>query len=293
MQWLKFIRYIPLSTLRGLARGVAWYLNQQKNKSMFWKTYVNLQLAYPGLSEQQYHQMAQESVTKQCLSYMESVKCWAMPPEWSVQQIKKIHNLEVMQRAFADKSKGVFIIIPHLGTWEIMNAWLNQFGTPTIMYKPIKNKGINQFVLDARQSLNANLVPTDGQGVKAMFKTLKQGGFSIILPDHVPQPSGGVIAPFFGVPCLTSTLASKMAQKTNCHLIGLSCFRQADGEGFEVYCDELNDPALYDAELSTATTALNAAIEKMINRSPKDYMWGYKRFRGVAKIEEKYHTMKQ
>jgi KDO2-lipid IV(A) lauroyltransferase len=86
-------------------------------------------------------------------------------------------------------------IVPHLGTWEIMNAWLNQFGAPTIMYKPVKGQQANQFVLQGRQRLNATLVPTDATGVKAIFKTLA-GGFSIILPDHVPDPSGGEVVPF-------------------------------------------------------------------------------------------------
>ena len=281
MQFFQFIRYVPLSVLRMLARTGAWFLNQNEKKSMLGKTRVNLKLAYPDLDEQQREQMAKESVRRQCTAYIESVKCWAMPPEWSVKQIKQIHHAEIIEQAFADSSRGVLMIVPHLGTWEILNAWLHQYGSPTIMYKPIKNPKINQFVLNSRQSLSAELVPTDASGVKALFKTLKQGGFSIILPDHVPQPSGGIVVPFFGIPCLTSTLATKMAQKTKCHLIGLSCFRREDGDGFDIYCDQLNDPKLYDADLEVATTALNQAIEKMIDRSPADYMWGYKRFRGT------------
>lgn len=288
MPWFKFIRYIPLSVLRGLAKSAAWVINQRPEKSMLWKTSVNLKLAYPHLTPEQHEKMAHESVQKQCMAYIESVKCWAMPPEWSIGQIKQIHNIEVLERAFADETRGVFIITPHLGTWEMMNAWVHQYGTPTIMYKPIKNPEINQFVLNARQRLNANLVPTDANGVKALFKTLKQGGFSVILPDHVPHPSGGIVVPFFGIDTLTSTLASKMAQKTKCHLIGLSCFRREDGEGFDVYCDELKAPALYDTDITTATTALNTAIEHMINRFPADYMWGYKRFKHVPHIDDVY-----
>lgn len=291
MPWFKLIRYIPLSVLRGLAKSTAWIINQSPEKSMLWKTRVNTKLVYPNLSAEQQEKFARESVQKQCIAYIESVKCWAMPPEWSINQIKDIHNIGVLQNAFADESRGVFLIVPHLGTWEMMNAWLHQFGKPTIMYKPIKNKEINDFVLNARQRLNADLVPTDATGVKALFKTLKQGGFSIILPDHVPHPSGGVVVPFFGIKTLTSTLASKMAQKTKCHLIGLSCLRREDGEGFDIYCDELNDPKLYDSDIDIATTALNASIEAMINRAPTDYMWGYKRFKHVPDCDNIYRQL--
>lgn len=274
------LRILPLAFLRSIAKVAAYFINQNPDKSMLWKTRVNLSLTYPDIPESEREKLAKESVTKQCLSYIESGKCWAMPPEWSIQQIKTVHHLDVLTNALNDH-RGALIITPHLGTWEMMNAWVHQYGIPTIMYKPMKNEDFNAFALQARQRLNATLVATDANGVKTLFKNLKQGGFSIILPDHVPQPSGGVVVPFFGIPCLTSTLASKMAQKTQCRLVGLSCFRRAEGEGFEVYCDDLNDPQLYDADLDVATAALNKAVEAMINRFPAEYMWGYKRFRGA------------
>jgi len=276
------LRILPLAFLRSIAKVAAYFINQNPDKSMLWKTRVNLSLTYPDIPESEREKLAKESVTKQCLSYIESGKCWAMPPEWSIQQIKTVHHLDVLTNALNDH-RGALIITPHLGTWEMMNAWVPQYGIPTIMYKPMKNEDFNAFALQARQRLNATLVATDANGVKTLFKNLKQGGFSIILPDHVPQPSGGVVVPFFGIPCLTSTLASKMAQKTQCRLVGLSCFRRAEGEGFEVYCDDLNDPQLYDADLDVATAAMNKAVEAMINRFPAEYMWGYKRFKNAEK----------
>lgn len=287
MQIFRLFRYIPLSLFRTFARTIAWFINQKPETGMLWKTRINLKLAYPQLEDKGREILARQSVTKQCMAYAESIKCWAMPPVWNVQQIKTVQGLEILINAL-NNPKGTLIITPHLGTWEMMNAWLHQYGTPTIMYKPLKNKEMNDFVLQARQRLNATLVPTDASGVKALFKTLKQGGFSVILPDHVPQPSGGMVVPFFGIKCLTSTLASKMAQKTHCNLVGLSCFRREDGEGFNVYCDELNNPLLYDTNIEVATTALNQAIEQMINRSPADYMWGYKRFKGVPDRKNVY-----
>lgn len=282
------IKMMPLHFLRYLARCTAWIMNQKTTTGMHWKTRVNVALAYPNLSESEQISLAKKIVFNQCMAYAESVKSWSMPPSWSIQQIHTVHNLEVLTSALKSPN-GALIITPHLGTWEMMNAWVHQYGIPTIMYKPQKNQKLNQFVLQSRQRLNAKLVPTDANGVKLLFKNLKQGGFSVILPDHVPQPSGGIVVPFFAVPTLTSTLASKMAQKTKCKLVGLSCFRREDGQGFDVYCDDLNDPRLYDADLNIATSALNQAIENMINRFPEHYMWGYKRFKFVPNLPDPYN----
>lgn len=285
----QIFRYIPLPLLRGLARIAAWIIMCIPDSSLVRTIKVNMALTNPALTEPQKHKLTKSIVLHQCLSSVESLKSWAMPPEWSVEQICNVHNKDILLEGLASDN-GMLAILPHVGTWEMMNAWLNQFGAPTIMYKPVKGKLINEFVLQGRERLSATLVPTDGSGVKAVFKTLKQGGFSIMLPDHVPEPSGGVIVPFFGVETLTSTLASKLASKTKCALVGLSCIRREDGRGFDVYCYKLNEPALYDRDATKSALALNQAMEKMINVHFDHYMWGYRRFKRVPNIGNPYRA---
>jgi KDO2-lipid IV(A) lauroyltransferase len=61
----------------------------------------------------------------------------------------------------------------------------------------------------------------------------------VILPDHLPKPSGGIYSYFFQQNTLSTTLVSKMAAKTQCNVIGLSCIRNTDAASFDVYCTEL------------------------------------------------------
>ena len=250
---------------------------------------INMALIEPALTAKQKKTVIKDIVRHQCLSSVESIKSWAMPPEWSIEQIREVHNQEILIEGLANPN-GMLAIVPHLGTWEMMNAWLNQFGSPTIMYKPVKDKLTGDFILKGRARLNATLVPTDSSGVRSVFKTLKRGGFSIILPDHVPEPSGGVVVPFFGVKTLTSTLAPKLASKTKCALVGLSCIRRDDNRGFDIYCYKLDDPALYDRNTEIATQALNQAMEHMIKDNYSHYMWGYRRFKRIPNLGNPYRA---
>jgi KDO2-lipid IV(A) lauroyltransferase len=283
-----FFKFVPLSVLQMLARFIAWVIIKNPNLSVMRTIMTNLRLVYPDSSAHKLQLLTEQIVLNQCLSGVESIKCWAMPPAWSLQQIRQVHNQSILTDAL-NNPKGMLAIVPHLGTWEIMNAWLNQFGSPTIMYKPVKGRLSNDFVLKGRQRLNATLVPTDGQGVKAIFKTLKQGGFSIILPDHVPEPSGGVIAPFFGVDTLTSTLAPKLASKTKCALVGLACIRRKDGTGYDIHCYAMDDPKLYERDAAIATTAMNKALEHIINANFTHYVWGYRRFKYLPVVHNPYN----
>ena len=282
-----FFKFVPLSILQMLARFVAWIILRLPNASIMRTVRINMALVAPSLSAHQKRALTKDIIYHQCLTSIESIKSWAMTPEWSIAQIRDVHNKEYLLEGLANPN-GMLAIVPHLGTWEMMNAWLNQFGAPTIMYKPVKGKLTNDFVLQGRSRLNATLVPTDGSGVKAVFKTLKQGGFSIVLPDHVPEPSGGVIVPFFGIETLTSTLASKLASKTQCALVGLSCIRRDDGQGFDIYCYKLDDPALYDRDAKTAAHALNLAMQHMIEDKCSHYTWGYRRFKHIPELDNPY-----
>ena len=280
-------KFVPLSVLQMLARFVAWIILRMPSASIMRTVKINMALIAPTLSVLQKQALTKEIIYHQCLTSIESIKSWAMPPDWSIAQIRDVHNKDILLDGLASPN-GMLAIVPHLGTWEMMNAWLNQFGSPTIMYKPVKSMMTNDFILQGRARLNATLVPTDGSGVKAIFKTLKQGGFSIVLPDHVPDPSGGVVVPFFGIETLTSTLASKLASKTKCALVGLSCIRRDDGRGFDIYCYKLDDPALYDRNAETAAYALNLAMQRMIEDNYSHYMWGYRRFKLIPTINNPY-----
>lgn len=272
--------------MRAVALFVAWIAILIPDLKIKRTIRINLRLAFAEFSEEECDCFTKAVIKNQALIAVESIKCWAMPPEWSIAQIDNVYNKEVFDEALAN-SNGMLAIVPHLGTWEMMNAWINQFGSPTILYKPAKNQTVDEFILEGRQRLNATLVPTDASGVKAIFKTLKSGGFSIILPDHVPQPSGGVIVPFFGIETLSSTLAPKLASKTKCALVGLSCLRN-DNNGFDIYCTKLDDPDLYARDMNVATKALNDAMEQMIRVCPSNYMWSYRRFKHLPNLGNPY-----
>lgn len=281
---LNLIKFVPMSLLGALARLTA-YLAKWTNASIYRSICTNLMMVHPFMGKAERDRFAFIALQHQLTSTLHSAKSWAMPPKWSVGQIVKVHDEHLLKAGLAHPN-GLLIIAPHIGTWEMMNAYVSQLGNLTIMYKPSGKPSLDNFILNGRQRLNATLVPTDGTGVKAIFKTLKDGGFSVLLPDHVPDKHGGEIVSFFGIPTMTGTLAPKLASKTRCALVGLACIYEQDG--FHIYCYDLNDENLYSKDIITATSALNHAMEQMINVHFSHYMWGYRRFKTTPFGENPY-----
>lgn len=278
------LKLLPLWALTIIARLVGYFV-KLANASIYRSICTNLMMVHPLMDDKKRNKLADKALQNQLASTLYSAKSWVMSPDWSLAQIKKVHHLEIFEQALTHP-KGLLVIIPHLGTWELLSTWLNQFGNLTIMYKPVQNPTINALMLQGRQHPNTTLVPTDSTGVRAVFRTLNNGGFSVILPDHVPDKHGGEIVPFFGIPTLTGTLTPKLAHKTDCTLVGLACIKTDNG--FEVFCYDLDDRMLSDKDTIVATTALNRAMECMINEHFCHYMWGYRRFKFTPFGENPY-----
>lgn len=107
----------------------------------------------------------------------------------------------------------------------------------------------------------------------------------MILPDHLPKPSGGIYAQFFGQEILCTTLVSKLAQKTQSHVLGLSCIRQKDG--FKIVCQTMHSD-IASTDLHRSVMVLNQNMEQMINQAPEQYIWSYKRFRNHSSKQNPY-----
>lgn len=287
---LRILSKFPLFLIQQIALLLALIFNLTSGKIK--KTIErNLLIAFPKWDQAQRQQLTKLAVKAQLQSMLEFIKCWGSTPEYSITQIKQVHGESLLHDAIAAK-KGLILVVPHLGSWEMMNAWLNQFAPLVIMYKPDDNQAINQFVLDARSRLNAVLVPTDETGVRQVFRALKQGGVTAILPDHLPETSGGIFSPFFGCPVFTTTLVSKLAQKTQCAVLQLACIRNDDRNGFDIYIEKVSD-SITSPNLQESVDTLNQAMEQLIKREPQHYHWSYKRFKAYPLLDRAYYVDEQ
>ncbi|UNT65822.1 lysophospholipid acyltransferase family protein [Acinetobacter towneri] len=275
----KFLSLLPLSLLQSLGTFIGWLLYLLPS-SIRRITEINIRLVYPELSHFQQQALIKKSIKSQCCSFIECIKFWGKPATYSLSCIGEIHNAHHLTQAIQDQ-KGVIVVVPHLGNWELLNAWLCMQSHPVIMYKPNKNKAINRYILEARQKCNATLVPADETGVRAIFKHLKQGGLTVILPDHMPKPSGGIYAVFFQQNVMSGTIVSKLAHKTQAHVIGLSCLRNSTHHTFDIYCNVVPS-SIFSKALEESVHCLNQHMENMIALAPEQYIWSYKRFRNCA-----------
>jgi len=140
-------------------------------------------------------------------------------------------------------------------------------------------------VAGARQRPGLDTAPTTLAGVKQLVKALRAGAAVGLLPDQVPPEGQGVWAPFFGQAAYTMTLSARLAQTPRTTLLLAWGERLAWGRGYVVHVLPWDGGAL-PADPVAACTAINVAMERLVLACPRQYLWGYARYKaprgGVA-----------
>lgn len=274
---IKGLARLPLAWLRALGVGLgnlAWLLKPR----LVSHTQDNIAHCLPELSPEAQQQLARKSVQATFTTVLEAGYIWSSSWEKLSGKIVARHH-EAILRSKIDQGKGVLVLVPHLGNWELVAPYLASQARLTAMYLPLKNPAIDQLVYAGRSKLNIDMVPANRRGVMKLVKALEQGGMVGILPDHVPdKAAGSQLTDFFQQPALTMTLVQGLVERTGCSVC--CCVAERVPGGFAIHLLEA-DPRIYRADLTQSSLGLNASVEACIRLTPAQYQWGYKRFRNL------------
>lgn len=277
--------HLPMLWLQRIGHAIGWLAFYMRRATPYRIVKRNLQIAYPNACPTWIERTIKANLINTAPVAFECAKSWGMPVDYTPGLIKSVVGEEIFLEALS-AGRGTLVIAPHFGTFELMNAWINQHTPNTIMFKPGKDKGVNQFVRSARARY-CTILPADESGVRGTFKTLKKGGVCAILPDQVPQDNNGIFAPFFGISTWSGTIVPRLVERTGCSVVMMSCSRRPDGDGFEIVI-ESPDSGIYSSDLLAATTALNRTVERLAQRAPEHYFWFYKRFKRNESLPDPY-----
>lgn len=247
-------------------------------------TDINLGTVYPSLTAHQRLTLAQQSLRHSTATMMELGHAWMAEPQKVEDSIIAVHGRAKLDSARED-GRGVIVLAPHFGNWEVLNFWLSSHFPFTAMYEPPKIAALDPVIRHGRERMGASLVPTNPRGVAALLKALKRSEAIGILPDQEPSWGSGVFAPFFGRDAYTATLLPKLVARTQARVVTGVALR-IPGKGFEIHFLDA-DERVYSEDDVISATGVNACVEAAIALEPAQYQWEYKRYRKVIQEQQK------
>ncbi|WP_433924761.1 lysophospholipid acyltransferase family protein [Vreelandella sp. 21] len=246
-------------------------------------TEINLEVVNPEATASQRKALAIQSLRHSAATMLELGHAWMAAPEKVEASILSVHGRDKLDSARAD-GRGVIVLAPHFGNWEVLNFWLSSHFPFTAMYEPPKIADLEPIIRHGRERMGASLVPTNARGVAALLKALKRSEAIGILPDQEPNWGSGVFAPFYGRDAYTATLLPKLVARTQARVVTGVALR-VPGKGFEIHFLDA-DEQVYSADDVVSATGVNASVEASIALDPTQYQWEYKRYRKVIEQQQ-------
>ena len=204
----------------------------------------------------------------------DSLWIWAHPEE--ALRLTKTPNWEIVTSAI-NECKGIIVITPHIGAFEIIPRVLAKYFPATILYRPAKQSWLSEIIEKGRAHPKMNFAPANLQGVRELAKALHRGESIGLLPDQVPGVGDGVWVKFFGRYAYTAVLPAKIAQRNNIPTIYFSAARLDKGRGWVVEVERMQEE--FSSDPTTAAEQLNKGLEKVIVKLPNQYLWSYNRYK--------------
>jgi len=271
---LKTCAHLPLSLLHRIANWLGRRLAKKRDRHTL-VAQTNIARCLPELSPEQQQRLLQESLIGTFATLLESTHIWLGKQELMAAMVQETHGQDRVAAAL-EKGKGVILVSPHLGNWELVGAYCATQYPMTSMYKPARRAWLDKIIYQGRARHGQKMAPTDVSGIKIMLQALKRNEVIGILPDQDPRERG-VFAPFFGVQANTMTLLSKLAQKSGAAVLMAYSERLPDNRGFAIHFEHAPE-AVANPDVEVSVRAVNAMVEQAVRRKPEQYQWSYKRF---------------
>ena len=201
---------------------------------------------------------------------------WLRPTGDVLAKVRVADGWQAVQTAHAE-GKGLIMLTPHLGGFELIGRYLAAQFPITVLYRPPKISWLEPIMRAGRERDQARLATTDVSGVRALLRALKRGEALGILPDQAPGAGDGVWADFFNRPAYTMTLIRRLQQRSGAPIIAMYAERLNEGRGFLLHFKRISAP-LADED-AAAARQMNLAMEDLIRDCPSQYLWSYNRYK--------------
>ena len=269
---------IPWIVTSALAHASVWFM-WLANRRARPITTVNIEICFPDITRERQQSLIKASLYETSMNVIDMARCWVRSREYLEGRISNVEGVEHLDETVA-AGQGTLVLLPHLGSWEIVSLYLSSRYRVTALYREPRATALADFIHRQRQRHGVRLMSIGTSGLRAVLQAL-------LFPDQVPPRHSGQFAPFFGELTLTMTLGSKLIRRSGARAVCAYCKRLPGGR-YELVFRPV-DEAIYEADLTTSLAGLNRSVEACVRECPEQYQWEYRRFKFLTDFRRRYY----
>ncbi|QKE65137.1 lysophospholipid acyltransferase [Aquipseudomonas campi] len=284
--FLRLFALLPWRAVQAVGAAIGWLMWKLPNSSRE-VARINLAKCFPELSPAELEQLLGRALMDIGRTFTESACAWIWPAQRSIDLVREVEGLEVLQAALAS-GKGVVGITSHLGNWEVLNHFYCAQCKPIIFYRPPKLKAVDELLQKQRVQMGNKVAASTKEGILSVIKEVRRGGAVGIPADPEPSLSSGVFVPFCATQALTSKFVPNMLAGGKAVGVFLHAVRLGDGSGYKVILEAAPE-GMYSDNVEQGVAAMSEVIERYVRAYPSQYMWSMKRFKKRPPGEKKWY----
>jgi KDO2-lipid IV(A) lauroyltransferase len=262
---------LPWPEKRALARVLGWLVFNVvgiRRRVVF----TNLKLCFPEKSLREITALARAHYDSLALGLFEvCAGWWAKPSELPPHRVV---GLEHLAAALA-RGNGALLLTAHFTTLEIGGRFMSESHTMGGLYRDPNNPVVAHLMRGQRARHMSPAVHFDD--LRGLVRGLRGNAAIWYAPDQGKRSKSSEILPFFGVPAITNTATSKIAEMTGCAVVPFFAKREADHSYTLTILPALDNFPTKDA--AADAVRINRLIEHHVRLAPEQYFWVHKRFK--------------
>ncbi|MFZ9036340.1 MAG: lysophospholipid acyltransferase family protein, partial [Francisellaceae bacterium] len=177
--WLWSLMPIAIAQFLGLIIGwVVSHFNTRVKRT----TTINLKLCFPDLSDYHLKKLVKGSIIQTMITGVEMPAILFKKPQKLLKLITAVEGRDLLQTLY-DQNRGVMVLGPHIGCWEIGSLYFPAHFPAAMLYTPPKIAFINNLIVKARSRLCKSMSPANHTGVRTMFQSIKNHELVAMLSD--------------------------------------------------------------------------------------------------------------
>ncbi len=234
--------------------------------------FTNLTLCFPEKSLKEITALARAHYDALALGIFEVCAGWWARPEDL--PARRIIGLEHLQAALA-RGNGALLLTAHFTTLEICGRLMAESHAMGGLYRDPNNPVVAHLMRGQRERHMSVAVHFDD--LRNLVRALRGNHAIWYAPDQGKRTKSSEILPFFGVPAITNTATSKIAEMTGCAVVPFFAKREADHSYTLTILPALDNFPTADA--AADAVRINRLIEEHVRHAPEQYFWVHKRFK--------------
>ena len=273
---LRLLARLPLRGYHDVGAVLGWvvYFSSRRYAT---RLRDNLRTSRVWKDEADYRRILHSAIAEAGRQGMEILPLWFRPQAKVTSLVRSCMGQQAVIDAYR-AGRGVVLLTPHLGCFEISAIYAAQHFPITVLYREPQIRWLDTLIVAGRGRGQEKLAPANLKGVRLLFKALRHKEAIGVLPDQVPSAGEGEWVEFFGRPAYTMTLIGRLCETLDPAVFVAAAKRLPRGRGYEIEVA----PIAGGLRGPESIRRMNAAIEHLVRKYPEQYLWGYNRYKHPA-----------